>query len=666
MKKLILVLFLFTTGTVLTLAQTVSIKTYGVAPYDVTVDSSAGHYFDRSYNGLKNVGTNTRMFLKGISTAAFVGPTWSITEKPAGSNAAFGLVKDIDTSNQLITFIPDLQGTYKVTFTSGTKSSEIVINAAVYFGVEGGAVSCKTCHQNTINNVPPVYNTWVNTNHAIDTQLGLDGVLSSHFQEFCLACHSTGYDANAANDGFDDFPFVFPDTLVAGTYAQYLTLYPDAMKRANIQCEACHGPGSNHLSQIDNAKIEVSLSSDVCAYCHKEGSHHNVPLQWDESVHAAETHLYSGASRYSCTPCHNGQGFVEFAKGYPQSAQVNIAITCATCHDPHDATNLHQVRITTATLKNGLLVDNAGLGGLCINCHQSRVDAVPYVDNYISNISSRFGPHHGPQSDMLIGTNAYTWDETLDQSPHFAAIENSCIGCHMYQNATPLNPETSVGGHTFSMVNGLGEDNVEACTDCHGNVGTDFDQKKLYLNGSADLDKNGVAEGLQLEVEGLLHQLAMLLPPVGQPTVGSIDSSFTLDMAGALFNYTQIEEDRSMGMHNPRYTVGLLYLSIGKLGGIVSVDDLKSDLPTDYTLSNNYPNPFNPSTTIDFTLPEQSNAKIVIYDALGNQVDVIADGVKAAGKYSVKWNASNYSSGIYFYKLEAGNFVKVQKMILMK
>jgi len=83
-------------------------------------------------------------------------------------------------------------------------------------------------------------------------------------------------------------------------------------------------------------------------------------------------------------------------------------------------------------------------------------------------------------------------------------------------------------------------------------------------------------------------------------------------------------------------------------------------------LSNNYPNPFNPSTTIDFTLPEQSNAKIVIYDALGNQVDVIADGVKAAGKYSVKWNASNYASGIYFYKLEAGNFVKVQKMILMK
>lgn len=665
MKKSVLVLFfLFTVGTMLSFAQTVTLSTHGVAPYDVTVDTLE-HYYNTPYNGLKNVGINGKVYLIVKSTLNLSDVNWSFTQKPTGSTVSFGAVKNIDTSNQIITFIPDLQGTYKVQVTTGTKTLEMVFNAAVYLGVEGGTVSCKTCHKHSIDDIPDIYNPWSNTNHAIDTKKGLDGELSSHFQQFCLACHSTGYDTQADNDGFDDFPFVFPTSLVPGTYNQYLTLYPDAMARANVQCEACHGPGSNHLALIDNSKIDVTLSSDVCAYCHKEGSHHNIPLQWDESVHAAETHLYSGSSRYSCTPCHNGQGFVEFTKGDPQSAQVNIPITCATCHDPHDATNLHQVRIVTATLKNGQAVNNAGLGGLCINCHQSRSNAIPYVDNYLSNLT-RFGPHHGPQGDMLIGTNAYTWGETLDQSPHFAAIENSCIGCHMYQNATPLNPETSVGGHTFSMVNGLGEDNVAACTDCHGNVGTDFDQKKLYINGSADLDKNGVAEGLQIEIEGLLHQVAMLLPPVGQPTIAAIDSTWNLNQAGALFNYTQIEEDRSMGMHNPRYTVGLLYLSIGKLGGIVSVDDLKSDLPTDYTLSNNYPNPFNPSTTIDFTLPEQSNAKIVIYDALGNQVDVIADGVKAAGKYSVKWNASNYASGIYFYKLEAGNFVKVQKMILMK
>jgi len=664
-KSVLLFFFILAVGSMLSFAQTVTLKTYGVAPYDVTVDT-VEHYFDRSYNSLKNVGIGTKVYLYVKSTLAFSNPTWEVTEKPTGSNVQFGAVKSIDTSNQIITFIPDLAGTYKVKFTTGSKTAELVFNAAVYWGVEGGPVSCKTCHQNTINDIPDIYNSWVNTNHAIDTKKGLDGILSSHFQQFCLACHSTGYDLNADNDGFDDFTFVFPTVLQPGTYDSLMVLYPDAMARANVQCEACHGPGSNHLSQIDNAKIDVSLSSDVCAYCHKEGSHHNIPLQWDISVHGAETHLYSGASRYSCTPCHNGQGFVDFVNGDAQSIQFNVAITCATCHNPHSAENEHQVRTTTATMKNGLVVDNAGLGGLCINCHQSRNNAVPFVENYLASLNSRFGPHHGPQSDMLIGTNAYTWGQTLEQSPHFAAIENACVGCHMHTNTSPLNSETSVGGHTFAMVNGLGEDNVAACENCHGNIGTSFSDKKLYINGSADLDKDGTAEGLQLEVEGLMEQLAVLLPPANDPAIAVIDSNWTLDQAGALYNYRQIEEDRSEGMHNPRFTVALLYLSIGKLGGTVDVDDLNFDTPTQYTLGNNYPNPFNPTTTINFTLPEQAKVKVTIYDAIGNEVEVIANDVRNAGNHTVKWNASSYASGVYFYKLEANNFVQVRKMVLMK
>jgi hypothetical protein len=236
----------------------------------------------------------------------------------------------------------------------------------------------------------------------------------------------------------------------------------------------------------------------------------------------------------------------------------------------------------------------------------------------------------------------------------------------MFENDNVLNPDLSVGGHTFNMSNALGQDNVKACVNCHGNFGTDFNQKKLYINSNADLDKNGVAEGLQIEVEGLLHQLALLLPPYGSPEINFIDSTFTPDEAGALFNYKIIQEDRSFGMHNPRYIVGLLYLSIGKLGGVVSIDDMNSELPNSYTLSNNYPNPFNPTTTIDFSIPEQANVKVIIYDALGNQVDVIADGVRSAGNYSVTWNAANHASGIYFYKLETNNFVQVRKMVLMK
>ena len=68
-------------------------------------------------------------------------------------------------------------------------------------------------------------------------------------------CHTVGYDPDAANDGFDDFGFVFPDTLFAGVYDQTMAYYPDAMDRANIQCESCHGPGSDHLGLTSDSKI---------------------------------------------------------------------------------------------------------------------------------------------------------------------------------------------------------------------------------------------------------------------------------------------------------------------------------------------------------------------------------------------------------------------------
>ncbi len=106
-------------------------------------------------------------------------------------------------------------------------------------------------------------------------------------------------------------------------------------------------------------------------------------------------------------------------------------------------------------------------------------------------------------------------------------------------------------------------------------------------------------------------------------------------------------------------------LSIEKLGGVVSVPS--GDVtPVQFTLEQNYPNPFNPSTTINYSVPEQTNVKIVIYDAIGNQVDVLFDGQNAPGNYSVKWNAGNLASGIYFYKMQTDKFSEVKKMLLMK
>ncbi|MDP4114870.1 MAG: T9SS type A sorting domain-containing protein [Bacteroidota bacterium] len=108
-----------------------------------------------------------------------------------------------------------------------------------------------------------------------------------------------------------------------------------------------------------------------------------------------------------------------------------------------------------------------------------------------------------------------------------------------------------------------------------------------------------------------------------------------------------------------------------KYSNEVTVTSVES--PKGYSLVQNYPNPFNPSTTIKYSVPEQSNIKISIYNQLGQQVAAVVNGVKDAGNYEQSFNASNLSSGVYFYKIEAASlqnpsntFISTKKMLLMK
>ena len=90
------------------------------------------------------------------------------------------------------------------------------------------------------------------------------------------------------------------------------------------------------------------------------------------------------------------------------------------------------------------------------------------------------------------------------------------------------------------------------------------------------------------------------------------------------------------------------------------------EIPSDYSLSQNYPNPFNPTTTIQYSIPKDEHVKLIIYDITGKVVKELVNGHKVAGIYNVIFNASGYASGTYYYKLEAGEYKSVQKMMLVK
>jgi len=98
----------------------------------------------------------------------------------------------------------------------------------------------------------------------------------------------------------------------------------------------------------------------------------------------------------------------------------------------------------------------------------------------------------------------------------------------------------------------------------------------------------------------------------------------------------------------------------------IGIEQVSSQMPSAFKLSQNYPNPFNPVTNINFDLPKESSVKLTVYDALGKEVTVLVNQHLGAGSYNADWNASDYPSGIYFYKLEAGSFVETKKMILIK
>ena len=110
----------------------------------------------------------------------------------------------------------------------------------------------------------------------------------------------------------------------------------------------------------------------------------------------------------------------------------------------------------------------------------------------------------------------------------------------------------------------------------------------------------------------------------------------------------------------------LLHNAVNFTRGYTSVDDEDTELPGKLELAQNYPNPFNPTTTFSFELPNKGHVNLAIYNVLGQHVATAYDGEFDAGRHTVNFNAGDLTSGVYFYKLTAGESVKTKKMVVLK
>lgn len=670
-------------------AQTVvkfSVNPMGVSPRDSVLSKT--DIYTNAATGLKNVGLGSKMYFKAATTGRKFSTAiaWSLTKKPQGSTAAIGATKDkVNDSTQVASFVPDKVGAYTLTVTDGQFTTSVNFNAAKYLGYKNTVVngvdtklSCKTCHSTVVT-------AYEKTRHAVGNDEKLDGIGAPTYKATCVGCHATGYDASvtAKNDGFDDFPFTFPTVLAAGNAVKAYKDFPDAMMRSNIQCESCHGPASGHLGAVTDERIDATYDPAPCAVCHDSGTKHIFPEQFSSSMHAVAVDE-SGPGREGCVRCHTGAGFSQYTRNIPTTDPYfdvsYSAITCAGCHNPHDATNYRQLRKVDAKLMTTggqfVTVDktNLGAGAICLNCHQSRTEAGAGVA--AATLNSRFGPHHGPQGDLFIGNNMLELGGVkLLNTNHKGYTKDGCVTCHMFGSSTIADANGNiipVGGHSFRVVTPDGKNNMAVCSQCHGGTFSSFADAKLFINGFGDWDEDKTVEGLQDEVKGMIKVImekvkTMVTNPVinaetGFPTPAT---SWSPAVRSAYWNAITAWEDKSNGLHNPKYIVTALKGAMKSLGIATSLQQEEA-VPTTYALQQNYPNPFNPSTTIKFSIPKAGNVKLVVYDILGKEVSTLVNNFLNAGEYNFQFNASNLASGIYLYRLETNNFVKTNKMLLMK
>jgi hypothetical protein len=281
---------------------------------------------------------------------------------------------------------------------------------------------------------------------------------------------------------------------------------------------------------------DVLAQALTCTDCHNDTTLiTGKKTAWSESGHGTGTAYLRGTSA-SCAGCHSGGGFSAMiaaglnpgtvTEGDPNPTRQD----CRACHQIHTSYTSADWALETGNPVTLYALPDAvfdgGKGDLCANCHQPRRDFPVAENGMITGISSHWGPHHGPQSAMMLGLAGSVKGNS---GAHYALVRNTCVTCHMGDNAS----------HGF-------EPSVGACQLCHP--------------GTEDFDIHGV----QTEIQGMIDELGDALVAAGVLSENSADGHPTVteapeNVAIALWNWIYVaHEDKSLGVHNPGYTRKLL------------------------------------------------------------------------------------------------------------
>jgi hypothetical protein len=284
------------------------------------------------------------------------------------------------------------------------------------------------------------------------------------------------------------------------------------------------------------------MATDLtCTECHNDTSIiTGKKVAWEGTKHGSGTAAAYAGGRGACAACHSGGTFKAMVAegshpGVYEGEVLDVTHQdCRTCHEIHTSYTSEDWALTTTDAVElyafeGVTYDG-GTGNLCGVCHQPRrAIAEADADGNIEVTSTHWGPHHGPQTAVLMGVGG-AGDVEGAASGHVSLVENTCVSCHVGEGDS----------HSFYP-------SVASCQECHADI-EDFD-----------------FSGLVTEVDGLLAELLEKLEAEGMYEDHPVVGVYPAAKAQAMWNYILLApEDASSGIHNPAYTKALLEWSLAQ------------------------------------------------------------------------------------------------------
>ncbi|MDH3698938.1 MAG: hypothetical protein OEQ81_09750 [Flavobacteriaceae bacterium] len=345
-------------------------------------------------------------------------------------------------------------------------------------------------------------------------------------------------------------------------------------------------PGADGLDGIDGIDgVDGQDGTASCISCHSNANREPIFASFALSAHGSGSVSFAEGRGGSdptnrCAQCHGEEGFLDIILNgeAAEEGYVNpTTIYCTTCHSDHDTFDFENDGQDYALVNDyaqslrldpSITLDFGGSSNNCISCHQPRTSyVIPAEDGtgQYDMATTRFGPHHGPQSSMLEGVLGVQIPGAEGYPGRGSATHrtgSSCVKCHMGESSV-----TTEGLHSWKPRR------ATVCMECHTNGAPDeIDGYAAEIATLKQLLENVVGEAVELDIEGdPVFDTEGNLIPTGETLTGIIinDRSqygiFTTIQAQAAWNYMTLIEDQSRGVHNPAYARALLQNSIEAL-----------------------------------------------------------------------------------------------------